>query len=145
MTPDVDVRDAASSSSPRRLRWRGIALLGAIGAVIGFVLGTLLFVLVQLASGGRESWLDATSSMMFGGTFGALVGAIGAPLFGVLLLRHVRLSTALVGTAVGTALGGAVGHFVFDSPVWGGLVGFGVGAVALAVGARIRLRGARPR
>lgn len=121
--------DAAPHPSPRTTRAAArVALLGAAG---GFVLGSLILFLLQHDAPGGWSWVDVPFSMMFGGGFGALVGAIAAPAAGFLLFRHVPLGRAMAVTGAGTLAGAAIGLAAAGMPVLGGCAGFLVAAVLL--------------
>jgi hypothetical protein len=108
-----------------------LARVSALGAAGGFVLGSLILGLLQHNSPGGWSWVDVPFSMMFGGTFGALVGAVGAPVTGWLFFRHVPLGRAMIVTGAGTMAGAAIGLAVAGSPLIGGCVGFLAAAVLL--------------
>ena len=106
-------------------------LLAGTGAVVGFVLGTAILAFLQIGAPGGFHWgIDIPFGMMFGGTFGALVGGIGAPLFAWLFMRTVPLGRAIGWSAVAT-VAGAAGGLVVGHPALGGCVGFGLGALAL--------------
>ena len=68
--------------------------------------------------------------MMFGGTFGAVVGGVGAPIFAWPCMRTVPLGRAIGWSAVATVAGAAVG-LLTGHPAVGGCLGFGIGALGL--------------
>lgn len=117
-----------------------LARVAGLGAACGFVLGSLILGLLQHGAPGGWSWVDIPFSMMFGGTFGAVVGAIGAPTAGWLFFRQVPLGRAMGVTAAGTLLGAAVGWLGFRSPVIGGCAGFLAAALLLRLTRRLTLR-----
>lgn len=117
--------------SPRARRARGLAIVALLGAAGGFVLGSLILGLLQQRAPGGWSWVDVPFSMMFGGTFGALVGAVAAPVLGLFLFRHVPLGRAMLVTAAGTLAGAAIGLAVAGAPIIGSCAGFVVAAVLL--------------
>ena len=69
--------------------------LAAAGAVCGAAFGTLLASAMFALGPGGPSRYDVPLGLVFGGTFGALVGAAGAPLVTWLLLRRVPLGRAI--------------------------------------------------
>jgi hypothetical protein len=108
------------------------ALLAGTGAVIGFVLGTALLAFLQIWAPGGFNWaVDIPFGMMFGGTFGAIVGGIGAPILSWLFLRSVPLGVAIVATTIATIAGAGAGMLASDRPVLGGCAGFVIGALLL--------------
>ncbi len=110
------------------------ALLAGIGGVVGLVLGTSLLVAIQVIEDGAFSW-DPTVpfALLFGGTVGAAVGAIGAPMITWLLLRRVPLNRAIIFCALGTIAGEAIGVATFGQLVLGGCVGFVASAILLRI------------
>jgi hypothetical protein len=135
----IDAPDA-SQPRPRPRIPSALARVAALGALGGFVLGSLILGLLQHGSPGGWSWVDVPFSMMFGGTFGAVVGAVAAPVAGWFLFRHVPLGRAMAVTALGTLLGAALGWGGARSPVLGGCVGFFVAAVLLRLSRRLTSR-----
>jgi hypothetical protein len=119
----------ASGPSPRVAG--ALARVAALGATGGFVLGSLILGLLQHSAPGGWSWVDVPFSMMFGGTFGALVGAVGAPLMGWLFFRHVPLGRAMLVTGAGTVAGAGIGLAAAGRPLIGGCLGFLAAAVLL--------------
>lgn len=106
-------------------------LLAGTGAAVGFVLGTAILAFLQIWAPGGFHWgIDIPFGMMFGGTFGALVGGVGAPLLGWLFLRTVPLGRAIGWSAIATLTGASIGTLV-GYPVLGGCLGFGLGALIL--------------
>jgi hypothetical protein len=118
-------------ADPRRV---ALAILGLMltGAAIGGVLGALLLVGWVLVEQGTGSGFGMVA--FFGGGFGALIGAIMAPIVGLLVLPSVPLWRALLETGLGTLVGGAAGFYVPPvGPIVGGVAGFVVAAVRLRV------------
>lgn len=97
-----------SAARPARRATGALARVALLGTVGGFVLGSLILGLLQHNAPGGWSWVDIPFSMAFGGTFGALVGAIGAPATGWLFFRHVPLGRAMLVTGAGTLAGAAI-------------------------------------
>lgn len=110
------------------------ALLAGIGGAVGLVLGTALLVALQVIDSGVFVWrTDLPFGLLFGGTVGAVVGAVGAPVITWLLLRHVPLNRAIVFCALGTIAGEAIGVVTLRRLVVGGCVGFVVAAIATRI------------
>jgi hypothetical protein len=106
-------------------------LLAGTGAVAGFVLGTATLAILQIWAPGGFHWgIDIPFGMMFGGTFGAFVGGIGAPILAWAFMRTVPLGRAIGWSAVAT-VAGALGGLLAGHPALGGCLGFGLGAIAL--------------
>lgn len=117
----------------------GTALLAGTGALVGGFIGSTLLFLLQLgAPGGITLSVDLPFATVVGGSFGAAVGLVVAPVAGWTFLRHVPFGRAILGTAAGTFLGAAAALLV-GHPAVGGIVGYAVAAVLL----RRRLRSAR--
>ena len=113
-------------------RVRALAVVAALGAVGGGIIGTALLAALQTRSPGGFHWsVDIPFGLVFGGTFGAAVGAAAAPLFGWLCFRHVPLGRAMAATAAGTVGGALLGLWLRGAPVAGGCLGFALAAVAL--------------
>lgn len=112
------------TASHLRLTATALAQVAALGAVGGFLLGSVVLGLLQHGAPGGWSWVDVPFSMIFGGTFGAIVGAVGAPLSGWLFFRHVTLGRAMTITAIGTLAGAALGQGIGGWPLSGGCLGF---------------------
>ena len=108
------------------------AMLALVGAGIGFVIGTATLAILQVGAPGGFHWdVDIPFGMMFGGTFGALVGGIGAPLLSWFLMRDVPIGRAIAWCSMATIAGAAIGWFGSGHPAIGGCAGFAVGAVLL--------------
>lgn len=109
--------------------------LTAAGAAIGFVAGaTSLF--LALAVTNDISLRFLREMLEIGGAYGAMMGAVAAPLASWLFMRHVPFGRSIAWTTVGTVVGGAVGWTVLASgdQVSGGIYGAVTGfllAVAL--------------
>jgi hypothetical protein len=74
--------------------------------------------------------IDIPFSLVIGGGFGAMVGAVSAPLLGITVLRRVPYGLAMLGTATGTLVGAAIGY-LSDNVVKGGLAGYALAAAVL--------------
>jgi hypothetical protein len=86
---------------------------------------------------GGPSRFDIPLGFLFGGSAGALVGAVGAPILSWTVLRSVPLGRAITLTALGTLVGGAVGLLTGWYPLMLGIVGFVVASlVARATSSR---------
>src|SRR5688572_16476522 len=71
------------ANAPPMSRTQVTSLLTLIGMVIGFVFGTALLAGLQVSAPGGFHWsIDIPFGMVFGGTFGAIVGGMGAPTLG---------------------------------------------------------------
>jgi MFS family permease len=117
----------------RRVAVVAVALAG-VGAVVGGVLGAALVGAITIKHG---LWRDALGP---GAAFGALVGAVLAPIAAFTLMRRVPIWRAIAETAVGTVAGAALGMLLqptftgfFASEIFLGVVGFAVAAVRLRV------------
>jgi NhaP-type Na+/H+ or K+/H+ antiporter len=130
MTEPPLVPDGTRPSRASRIHG-ALATVAAMGAVGGFVLGSLILGVLQHQPSRGWAWVEIPFSMMFGGTFGAIVGGIGAPLAGWFLFRHVPLGRAMAVTGAGTLLGASVGWFSVRGPMVGGCAGFLVAAIVL--------------
>lgn len=108
--------------------------------VAGFVAGAAAGVLMMVCCmpfSPLRGWPFEVDMFVFAGLFGGAVGAVLGPVAAWLLMRHVPLGIAVGGTALGTVAGSAVGALLVGWPAsfYGGLLGFGVSAVALRIGA----------
>ena len=130
MMPSI-IRASESLTGSRARPIAGTALLAGTGAVTGGVIGSvLLFVLQFGAPGGIHPAIDVPFALALGGTFGALVGALAAPLMGWTLLRRVPFGRAILGTAIGTLIGAAAGTGL-GHPAISGVAGYGIASAAL--------------
>jgi hypothetical protein len=112
--------------------WRVTALVAGLGAGVGFVLGTVMLASLQVFAPGGFHWsIDIPFGMMFGGTFGALVGGVGAPALSWLFLRRVPLGRAILWSTVSTIVGAGAGILLGGHAAIGGCVGFILGALVL--------------
>ena len=103
-----------------------------LGAIGGATIGTTLLAALQTRAPGGFHWtVDIPFGLVFGGSFGAVVGALGALLMGWFFFRHVPLGRAMPITGAGTVAGAVVGQLATGAPVIGGLLGFVVSAAAL--------------
>jgi hypothetical protein len=129
MSPIMRSSELFAGSRSRPLA--GTALLAGAGALVGGVIGSaLLFTLQFGAPGGIHPAIDVPFAVALGGTFGALVGGVTAPLMGWTLLRRVPFGRAIFGTAMGTLLGAGAGT-VLGHPAIGGVAGYGMASAAL--------------
>ena len=86
----------------------GLFATGAIvGAVTGAVVATVLMNFLPIPT--RSFSLELFG---VGAVYGALFGAVLFPTAGWLLMRHVPLGKALLGTSIGTLAGGLLGWFL---------------------------------
>ena len=85
--------------------------LFATGAVVGTIVGAIVAALILGVMTRSARALDA-ELLLIGATFGAPLGAVLFPAAGWLLMRHVPLGKALLGTSIGTLAGGLVGWFL---------------------------------
>ena len=82
--------------------------LFAAGAIVGAVTGALVAaVIVSFVT--RSAPPLSPELFGIGAMFGAPLGAVLFPTAGWLLMRHVPLGKALLGTSIGTLAGGLVG------------------------------------
>jgi hypothetical protein len=111
---------------------RATLIVSALGALAGCVIGTVLLAALRVGAPGGFHWaIDLPLSLRFGGTFGAAVGAVGAPLLAWVAFPHVPLGRALLATGLGTIAGAVAGLALAGAPVLGGCLGFLVVGVAL--------------
>ncbi len=136
LEPSVHTRSAVRTAS-------AVARVAALGAAGGFVLGSLILGLLQHGAPGGWSWVDIPFSMVFGGSFGAVVGGFAAPLAGWLFFRHVPLGHAMAVTGVGTLMGATIGQVAVGHPLIGGCAGFLAAAVALRYTRHLTQRSSR--
>jgi hypothetical protein len=133
--PETDQGDAPAALPYPELERRVVRatlIVSALGALGGCVIGTGLLAALQVGAPGGFHWaIDLPFSLMFGGTFGAAVGAVGAPLLAWVAFPHVPLGRALLATGLGTVAGAAAGLMLGGAPVLGGCLGFLVTGVAL--------------
>ena len=134
----------------RRSRIVAVTLgLVAVGAAVGALAGAAVAALVVAVLEGPRAALYP-ELLRFGVTFGAPLGAVLLPLAGWLLMRHVPLGRALLGTAAGTVAGGLLGWFLPVGPnqiartLVAGVIGFVLAVLALRRSAATRV-GTDPR
>ena len=122
------------------------AALGATGALVGAVCSVVAVAVIAGIEGGIRS---LTSHELFGllstaGSFGAVVGLVGAPALGWILLRRVPLGRAILFTALGTVVGAVGGELLhpldpYAHAVPGVLLGAFLGFIGAGVLARLRV------
>jgi hypothetical protein len=132
---ETDGADALAALPYRELERRVVRatlVVSALGALGGCVIGTVLLATLQVGAPGGFHWaVTLPFSLMFGGTFGAAVGAVGAPLLAWVAFPHVPLGRAILATGLATVAGAAAGLMLGGAPVLGGCLGFLVAGVAL--------------
>jgi hypothetical protein len=99
----------------------------AVGAAIGAIV-LLAWVSVRRPAGAP---LPVAELLTVGAAFGAIVGAVLAPIASWALLTRVPLGRAIAGAAIGTAIGAVVGGIAPITPIIGGIAGFVGGALYL--------------
>jgi hypothetical protein len=104
--------------------------LAVVGAMVGAATGAVALILVSIAQGARTLHM-ITFGSGFAAMFGAVVGAVLAPIEAWVLLRRVPLWRAITGTAVGTIIGATALAFTIVGPIVGGVAGFTAAAIAL--------------
>lgn len=114
----------------------------ALGATAGALAGALAAMLAGATSFRTLSWYDL-DLLFLGAAIGAPLGAILLPVAGWLLMRHVPLGRALLGTMAGTVIGGFVGWWLptnhlatsgnLDWSIGLGFAGFAIAVVYLRV------------
>jgi hypothetical protein len=115
---------------------KGLATLAAVGAVVGGALGTIMLGAMQVRAPGGLSWIDVPFSLMFGGTFGAAVGGVAAPIFASLLLRRATVGQAILWTGIGTIAGVLATPLIGGRLTLNGCLGFALSSVLLSVYSR---------
>ena len=115
--------------------------LVAFGAVAGAIAGALVAMLGVAIRWGPWDAADLGLAAV-GAGFGAPLGAVLLPAAGWLLMRHVPLGRAMLGTTLGTIAGGLVG-WVFPSrmdqvnrTLLAGFLGFVLAVVVLRLASR---------
>jgi hypothetical protein len=115
--------------------------LVVFGAVAGAIAGALVAMLGVAIRWGPFDAADLSLAAV-GAGFGAPLGAVLLPAAGWLLMRHVPLGRAMLGTTLGTVAGGLIG-WVFPSPMdqinrtlLAGLLGFVLAVVLLRLASR---------
>ena len=119
----------------------GLSLTGAIvGTITGaIVAATIIGVVTHSAPLSLEL-------LAIGAMFGAPLGAVLFPTAGWLLMRHVPLGKALLGTTIGTLAGGIAGWFLpigsdpLARTITLGVVGFAIAVMLLRRSASSRVR-----
>lgn len=125
----------------------GVLRVSGIGALVGGLLGT--GVLAGLLSHGFRQLIlvDLQLGVVFGGTVGALTGAVMAPLLGWVVLRPVPLGRALGWCATGTLVvamaGAALAPSVLWAPTYGGVAGLMLGALTARLATDLRHKALR--
>lgn len=108
--------------------------LSLTGAAVGATLSPLLLLVMGLARG--MPVLDVDLSFLgIPAAFGAIAGAILAPIASWSLMRHVQIWRAIVETLIGTILGASVGMLIGPVqrlgllwPIVFGILGFVIAA-----------------
>jgi hypothetical protein len=105
--------------------------LAAAGVVAGGVVG-MVMIACWMAPEGLSAMFNP-ETLLYGATFGAVVGGVLGPLSAWLLMRHVPLWLAIGGTGAGTIAGAGLGLLFGGVGVsfYGALLGFGASALAL--------------
>jgi hypothetical protein len=123
-------------SSPRMDRAARIAVVTAglslTGGVIGAVCAEAAVGILVIFESGVRAFFSHNTLQLLGPTmgFGAVVGAIGAPILAWGLLRRVPLGRAIFVTACGTVLGAVAGEILRPLPLTRTIPGVLAGAVA---------------
>ena len=120
------------------------AYLIGIGAVVGGVLGAIAFGAGMLGDGASPLVLVNPWTLILGGSVGALIGAVLAPVMAWIFLRRVPLWRAIAEPAIGTLLGIVIALLVAPwATIALPVIGFVVGGVRLWVvdGRRERVQG----
>jgi hypothetical protein len=110
----------------------GLALTGAmVGTITGAIVAAVIIGVIT-----RSAPLDL-ELFVIGAMFGAPLGAVLFPTAGWLLMRHVPLGKALLGTSLGTLAGGIAGWFLplgndpLARTISLGVVGFAIAVMLL--------------
>lgn len=106
--------------------------LVAVGAAVGAMVGVLVLATWLIPKGRLLELLLDLEGILYGGTFGAVMGVVLGPASAWLLMRHVPLRKAVGGTALGTLAGSLPG--LLGDPLlgfMGALLGFGAAAFLL--------------
>lgn len=111
--------------------------LSLTGAVVGALLSPLLVLAMGLARGMPVVGVDL-SFLRIPAAFGAVAGAILAPIASWSLMRHVPIWRAIVETMLGTIIGASIGMLIGPAQRFGllwavvfGVLGFAIAAVRL--------------
>ena len=127
--------------------------LSATGAVVGAACAASSVAIIAASAGGLASLGSSGTPGLLGVSagFGALVGALGAPMLGWGLLRRVPLGRVLLVTALGTIIGAVIGEWsrplnpyarVLPGVIAGAFIGFSLSGVLLSLLARRRKKAA---
>ena len=115
--------------------------LVVFGAFAGAIAGALVAMVGVAIRWGPFDAADLSLAAV-GAGFGAPLGAVLLPAAGWLLMRHVPLGRAMLGTTLGTVAGGLIG-WVFPSPMdqinrtlLAGFLGFVLAVVVLRLASR---------
>lgn len=108
--------------------------LVAAGAVFGAIAGALAVVISLVLTEGPES-AAVLGLYVVGAYFGAFIGAVLLPVVAWIVLRHVPLGRAIVGSVIGTVVGGVGGWLVpvIADEVIRGLLGAAAGMLGAAI------------
>jgi hypothetical protein len=118
--------------------------LAVTGAIVGTITGAVVAaVIIGVITRSAPLELDLFA---IGAMFGAPLGAVLFPAAGWLLMRHVPLGKALLGTSIGTLAGGIAGWFlpIGNDPLARtislGVVGFAIAVMLLRRSASTNVR-----
>jgi hypothetical protein len=106
-------------------------LVGA-GAICGAIAGSTALTIGLLFDGGGA----LVYVPFFGGAFGAVLGAVAAPVLGWSLLRRVPFGRMFIACSAGTIVGGVIGWIAtpaVGNEINGGLGGAVIGCVVAAI------------
>ena len=148
---DTTIAELIASRPKPPFEWPAVRRLSMIGTLVGGLAGALLVGLWWTKPLGlSELGAGVITGLMAGAPFGAVCGAVVAPIAGLVFLRPVPMWLALCCTFVGTMCGGCVGlvntlWFAIDRPgphpLRGGVGGFIAGMlVARWVASRMTVR-----
>jgi hypothetical protein len=117
-----------------RKRLEVTLILSGVGAIGGFVVGTVLLATLQIGGPDPYDWFtNIPFAAAVGGGFGAVLGALAGPIAAWGFLRRVPIGVLLGWSMASTAAGAVIGFGLTQSPVTGGCIGFLVGALLLKV------------
>jgi hypothetical protein len=111
------------------------AVFGALAGAVAFTFSILITAPLVIPDLGF-----VIDGFLVGAIFGAPLGALTAPAIAWLLLRHIPLGRAFLGSAAGTVIGGVVGWMTTTSGdiALNSLVSAFIGCVVTAIALRYR-------